>query len=64
VSHEVLPAWLQVPIYDFKQSRRVGHVTLPVPESRVVVIEGIYALSDRLRPLLDLRVSIAGVLQG
>jgi uridine kinase len=42
----------------------VGHVTLPVPESRVVVIEGIYALSDRLRPLLDLRVSIAGVLQG
>eukprot|EP00775_Hariotina_reticulata_P011482 gene11482-11626_t len=49
-----------IPIYDFKQSRRVGHVTVPVPESRVVVIEGIYALSERLQPLLDLRVSIAG----
>jgi uridine kinase len=30
------------------------------PESRVVIIEGIYALSERLRPLLDLRVSVTG----
>ena len=33
---------------------------LVVPSSRVVIVEGIYALSDRLRPLLDLRVSITG----
>jgi hypothetical protein len=38
----------------------VGYQTVPVPSSRVVIIEGIYALSERLRPLLDLRVSIAG----
>ena len=50
----------QVPIYDFKQSRRSGYQTLEVPPSRIVVIEGIYALSEKLRPLLDLRVSITG----
>jgi uridine kinase len=54
--------WLcpQIPIYDFKSSKRVGYNTLEVPESRVVIIEGIYALSERLKPLLDLRVSITG----
>lgn len=50
----------QVPIYDFKESRRVGYRTVDVPESRVVILEGIYALSHRLRPFLDLRVSITG----
>ncbi|KAL4857135.1 Uridine-cytidine kinase C [Chlorella vulgaris] len=50
----------QVPIYDFKESRRVGYQEVAVPESRVVVVEGIYALNVRLRPLLDLRVSITG----
>lgn len=49
-----------VPIYDFKVSKRVGYRRVEVPQSRVVVLEGIYALSPRLRPLLDLRVSIAG----
>lgn len=34
--------------------------TVEVPSSRIVLIEGIYALSERLRPLLDLRVSITG----
>jgi uridine kinase len=51
---------MQVPIYDFKSSKRVGFTSLDVPESRVVIIEGIYALSERLKPLLDLRVSITG----
>ena len=50
----------QVPIYDFKQSCRVGFRTVEVPESRVVILEGIYALSHRVSPLLDLRVSITG----
>ncbi|KAF6166327.1 hypothetical protein GIB67_015873 [Kingdonia uniflora] len=34
--------------------------TLEVPSSRIVLIEGIYALSEKLRPLLDLRVSVTG----
>lgn len=34
--------------------------TVEVPSSRIVVIEGIYSLSEKLRPLLDLRVSITG----
>uniref|UniRef100_A0A3Q7FRH6 CYTH domain-containing protein n=1 Tax=Solanum lycopersicum TaxID=4081 RepID=A0A3Q7FRH6_SOLLC len=51
---------VQVPIYDFKSSSRVGYRTLEAPSSRIVIIEGIYALSEKLRPLLDLRVSVTG----
>ncbi|XP_060204880.1 inorganic pyrophosphatase TTM1 isoform X2 [Lycium barbarum] len=51
---------VQVPIYDFKSSSRVGYRTLEVPSSRIVIIEGIYALSGKLRPLLDLRVCVTG----
>ncbi|KAK4350398.1 hypothetical protein RND71_029711 [Anisodus tanguticus] len=51
---------VQVPIYDFKSSSRVGYRTLEVPSSRIVIIEGIYALSEKLRPLLDLRVCVTG----
>ena len=39
----------QVPIYDFKVSKRVGYKTVKVPTSRVVIVEGIYALSARIR---------------
>ncbi|CAN6714226.1 unnamed protein product [Malus baccata var. baccata] len=51
---------VQVPIYDFKTSSRIGYRTVEAPSSRIVIIEGIYALSEKLRPLLDLRVSITG----
>ncbi|XP_027369005.1 inorganic pyrophosphatase TTM1-like [Abrus precatorius] len=51
---------VQVPIYDFKSSSRIGYRTVEVPRSRIVIIEGIYALSTKLRPLLDLRVSVTG----
>ncbi|XP_068464533.1 inorganic pyrophosphatase TTM1 isoform X2 [Phaseolus vulgaris] len=51
---------VQVPVYDFKSSSRIGYRTVEVPSSRIVIIEGIYALSERLRPLLDLRVSVTG----
>ncbi|KAJ9547063.1 hypothetical protein OSB04_019606 [Centaurea solstitialis] len=51
---------VEVPIYDFKSSSRTGYRTLEVPSSRIVIIEGIYALSEKLRPLLDLRVSVTG----
>ncbi|GAB4828978.1 Inorganic pyrophosphatase ttm2 [Ancistrocladus abbreviatus] len=51
---------VQVPIYDFKSSSRVGYRTLEAPSSGIVIVEGIYALSEKLRPLLDLRVSVTG----
>ncbi|KAF9592859.1 hypothetical protein IFM89_017824 [Coptis chinensis] len=51
---------VQVPIYDFKSSCRTGYRTIEVPSSRIVIIEGIYALSEKLRPFLDLRVSVTG----
>ncbi|KAA8532816.1 hypothetical protein F0562_033067 [Nyssa sinensis] len=51
---------VEVPIYDFKSSSRTGYRTLEVPSSRIVIIEGIYALSEKLRSQLDLRVSVAG----
>ncbi|KAJ1388519.1 P-loop containing nucleoside triphosphate hydrolase [Sesbania bispinosa] len=51
---------VQVPIYDFKSSSRIGYRTVEVPSSRIVIIEGIYAVSEKLRPLLDLRVSVTG----
>ncbi|GAB2226520.1 hypothetical protein Drorol1_Dr00022330 [Drosera rotundifolia] len=51
---------IQVPIYDFKHSSRIGYRTLEVPSSSIVILEGIYALNERLRPLLDLRVSVTG----
>ncbi|KAJ1412047.1 P-loop containing nucleoside triphosphate hydrolase [Sesbania bispinosa] len=50
----------QVPIYDFKSSSRTGYRTVEAPSSRIVIIEGIYALSEKLRTLLDLRVSVTG----
>ncbi|XP_055809810.1 inorganic pyrophosphatase TTM2 [Solanum dulcamara] len=50
----------EVPIYDFKSSYRIGFRTLEVPSSRILIIEGIYALSEKLRPFLDLRVSVTG----
>lgn len=34
--------------------------TVEAPSSRIVIIEGIYALSEKLRPLMDLRVSVTG----
>ncbi|KAG9448663.1 hypothetical protein H6P81_008628 [Aristolochia fimbriata] len=51
---------VQVPMYDFKTSSRIGFRTLEVPSSRIVIIEGIYALSEKLRNVVDLRVSVTG----
>jgi len=39
----------QVPIYSFKESKRVGYRDQEVPKSRIVLIEGIYALSNKIR---------------
>jgi uridine kinase/adenylate cyclase class IV len=51
----------RVPQYDFKQSRRVGFTPLEPPASGVVLVEGLYALHERVRPWLDLSVSVHGV---
>lgn len=50
----------KVPIYDFKQSARVGYEDLEVPGSRIILIEGIHALSQRLEGLMDLKIAITG----
>ena len=50
----------EVPTYDFKQSRRTGYAALTVGPSGVVLLEGIYALHARVKPLLDLSVSVHG----
>ena len=51
---------IEAPVYSFKESRRVGTRTVECPESNIIIVEGIYALSDKLRPLQDLRISISG----
>lgn len=51
---------VDVPIYDFKSSCRIGYRRVETPSSCIVIVEGIYALSEKLRPLLDLRVSVTG----
>lgn len=40
---------MQVPMYSFKESKRVGYREQEVPKSRVVIVEGIYALSSKIR---------------
>lgn len=44
-----MQALVQVPIYSFKESKRVGFRDQEVPKSRVVILEGIYALSHKIR---------------
>ncbi|QDZ25294.1 uridine kinase [Chloropicon primus] len=51
---------VKAPIYDFKTSTRTGYRTVDAPKSRIVLVEGIYALTSRLRDRMDLRVSITG----
>ena len=50
----------EVPIYCYKASRRIGFRTVAPPTSRVLLLEGIYALSGTLRPHVDLRIAITG----
>lgn len=50
----------EVPKYDFKQSRRVGTTRMLPPASGVLVLEGLYALHERLRPFISLSVAVTG----
>lgn len=52
---------VETPLYSFKESKRVGYTKMsPPPNSRVVLIEGIYALHEQVRPFVDLSVAIHG----
>lgn len=48
----------KLPLYDFRKSGRYAYKTVSPPESKVVVVEGIYALHEMIQPYLDLRVLI------
>lgn len=50
----------RLPLYDFRKSGRYAYKTVAPPESKVVVVEGIYALHEIIRPYLDLQISISG----
>eukprot|EP00026_Physarum_polycephalum_P006959 Phypoly_transcript_07012.p1 GENE.Phypoly_transcript_07012~~Phypoly_transcript_07012.p1 ORF type:complete len:438 (+),score=72.83 Phypoly_transcript_07012:214-1527(+) len=50
----------QTPLYDFRKSGRYAYKTMSPPESKVVVVEGTYALHESVRPYLDLQISISG----
>jgi len=50
----------EVPVYCYKASKRIGTRTVAQPTSRVLLLEGIYALSSTLRPHVDLRIAITG----
>ena len=49
-----------VPIYDFHVSKRTGATRVEPPESRVVFLEGIYALHEKVAGLIDLRIAVTG----
>jgi len=49
-----------IPLYDFKHGRRAGSETVRLGTSGVVLVEGIYALHQRVRSRLDLSVAIHG----
>jgi uridine kinase len=51
----------QTPVYSFQFSKRTGFVTTPVPQNKVLIVEGTYALKEILRPVYDLAISVTGV---
>eukprot|EP01112_Ceratiomyxa_fruticulosa_P006873 TRINITY_DN177_c0_g1_i1.p1 TRINITY_DN177_c0_g1~~TRINITY_DN177_c0_g1_i1.p1 ORF type:complete len:431 (-),score=80.81 TRINITY_DN177_c0_g1_i1:78-1370(-) len=50
----------ETPLYDFRKSGRYAYKTFAPPDSKVVVVEGIYALHEEIRHFLDLKISISG----
>jgi uridine kinase len=49
------------PVYSFQFSARTGFVTTPVPQSKVLIVEGTYALKAILRPVYDIAISVTGL---
>jgi len=50
----------ELPLYDFRRSGRYGSLRVGPPDSQVVIVEGIYALHERVRHLVDLAISVSG----
>ncbi len=48
---------IQKPVFDYRESRRSGYVT--VSPSRVIIIEGLFALHDSIGGMGDLRIFVA-----
>ncbi|KAH6559538.1 hypothetical protein KP509_1Z004100 [Ceratopteris richardii] len=49
-----------IPQFDFQQKKRLGYKVITAPKSGVVIVEGTYALNEKLRPCLDLKVAVVG----
>jgi uridine kinase len=48
-------------VYSFSGGgKRTGFVTTPVPQSKVLIVEGTYALKAVLRPVYDIAISVTG----
>jgi uridine kinase len=50
----------ETPLYDFRKSGRYAYKKASPPESKVAIIEGIYALHDTILPLIDLKIAVSG----
>lgn len=50
----------EMPLYDFRKSGRYAYKKISPPESKVVLIEGIYALHESIAHFYDLRISVSG----
>lgn len=50
----------EAPVFDFATRERTGFQPITMGDTRVLLVEGLYALNARVRPLLDLSVSING----
>ncbi|GAQ80951.1 nucleoside triphosphate hydrolases superfamily protein [Klebsormidium nitens] len=50
----------QLPIYNLEQKARTGFTQFEASESKVVIVEGTYALRAEIRPFLDIRVGMVG----
>lgn len=48
----------QLPIYDFQRKARTGYTQFEASESKVVIVEGTYALRTEIRPFLDIGVGV------
>lgn len=50
----------EAPVFDFATRERAGFQPVSMGDTRVLLVEGLYALNARVRPLLDLSVAING----
>ncbi|KAL5995202.1 hypothetical protein ACLOJK_025260 [Asimina triloba] len=49
-----------MPVFDFKEKKRVGSKIIKCSSSGVVIVDGTYALHSKLRSCLDIRVAVVG----